>query len=215
LCGWGFSRSPAKSSVSQAVSRLCVLLRSVHQELPENFDILCTHPMFGPESGKHSWEGLTFMYEKVREHGAQRMGNSAMSSEQRMDAFLRVWQDEVCAPRLPTRPLHRPCPIMPCLRDTRMSQITLGKQVGLHHLSPSLRSSTPSPQRCVRRPDRGGVRTQGCNMVEMTCEEHDRLAASSQFITHTVGRVLGSMGQSRPGCPPIHPSHARLPSTCA
>ena len=31
-------------------------------------------------------------------------------------------------------------------------------------------------------------------MVEMTCEEHDRLAASSQFITHTVGRVLGRMG---------------------
>ena len=28
----------------------------------------------------------------------------------------------------------------------------------------------------------------------MSCEEHDRLAASSQFITHTVGRVLGRMG---------------------
>jgi len=30
-------------------------------------------------------------------------------------------------------------------------------------------------------------------MIEMSCEEHDRLAASSQFITHTVGRVLASM----------------------
>ena len=30
-------------------------------------------------------------------------------------------------------------------------------------------------------------------MVEMTCEEHDKLAASSQFITHTVGRMLGRM----------------------
>jgi hypothetical protein len=30
-------------------------------------------------------------------------------------------------------------------------------------------------------------------MVEMSCEEHDRLAASSQFITHTVGRMLGRM----------------------
>ena len=30
-------------------------------------------------------------------------------------------------------------------------------------------------------------------MVEMTCEEHDRQAASTQFITHTVGRVLGAM----------------------
>lgn len=30
-------------------------------------------------------------------------------------------------------------------------------------------------------------------MVEMSCEEHDRQAASTQFITHTVGRVLGEM----------------------
>ena len=30
-------------------------------------------------------------------------------------------------------------------------------------------------------------------MVEMTCQEHDRQAASTQFITHTVGRVLGTM----------------------
>jgi len=30
-------------------------------------------------------------------------------------------------------------------------------------------------------------------MVEMSCEEHDVQAASSQFITHTVGRMLGTM----------------------
>lgn len=30
-------------------------------------------------------------------------------------------------------------------------------------------------------------------MVEMSCEEHDQLAASTQFITHTVGRMLGAM----------------------
>lgn len=34
---------------------------------------------------------------------------------------------------------------------------------------------------------------EGCKMVDMTCEEHDRQAASTQFITHTVGRVLGAM----------------------
>ena len=34
---------------------------------------------------------------------------------------------------------------------------------------------------------------EGCRMVEMTCDEHDRHAASSQFITHTVGRFLGAM----------------------
>ena len=34
--------------------------------LPKDFDILCTHPMFGPESGKNSWKGLTFVYDKFR-----------------------------------------------------------------------------------------------------------------------------------------------------
>lgn len=34
--------------------------------LPEDADILCTHPMFGPESGKFGWQGLPFLYEKVR-----------------------------------------------------------------------------------------------------------------------------------------------------
>jgi hypothetical protein len=37
---------------------------------------------------------------------------------------------------------------------------------------------------------------EGCRMVEMACEDHDRIAASTQFMTHTVGRVLGSMGLS-------------------
>lgn len=32
---------------------------------------------------------------------------------------------------------------------------------------------------------------QGCRMVEMSCSEHDKYAAGSQFITHTVGRLGG------------------------
>jgi arogenate dehydrogenase (NADP+) len=35
--------------------------------------------------------------------------------------------------------------------------------------------------------------SEGCKMVEMSCEEHDQAAASTQFITHTVGRMLGTM----------------------
>ncbi|KAL2479569.1 Arogenate dehydrogenase 2 [Abeliophyllum distichum] len=31
---------------------------------------------------------------------------------------------------------------------------------------------------------------EGCRMVEMTCAEHDKYAAGSQFITHTMGRIL-------------------------
>lgn len=36
------------------------------QVLPTHFDILCTHPMFGPESGKDSWKDLAFVFDKVR-----------------------------------------------------------------------------------------------------------------------------------------------------
>jgi hypothetical protein len=35
------------------------------RELPPELDILCTHPMFGPDSGRGSWQGLNFMFEKV------------------------------------------------------------------------------------------------------------------------------------------------------
>lgn len=92
--------------------------------LPPETDILCTHPMFGPDSGRGSWQGLNLMYERVRvlsgaDDGARR--------EARAANFLRFFADE------------------------------------------------------------------GCRMVEMPCEEHDRVAASTQFITHTVGRVLGAM----------------------
>ncbi|PIA35744.1 hypothetical protein AQUCO_03500239v1 [Aquilegia coerulea] len=34
---------------------------------------------------------------------------------------------------------------------------------------------------------------EGCTMVEMSCEKHDQYAAESQFITHTIARVLSHM----------------------
>ncbi|KAF9602843.1 hypothetical protein IFM89_031703 [Coptis chinensis] len=88
--------------------------------VPEGFGILCTHPMFGKFSGKNSWEGLRFVYDKVRisENRIQ---------ERKCEQFLSIFQDE------------------------------------------------------------------GCQMVEMTCEEHDRYAAESQFITHMVARILSNM----------------------
>ncbi|KAL3158157.1 hypothetical protein ABBQ32_011749 [Trebouxia sp. C0010 RCD-2024] len=89
-------------------------------KLPAQMDILCTHPMFGPDSGSGSWHGLNFMFEKVRV-------GSGGNRQKRVDAFLQFFEKE------------------------------------------------------------------GCKMVAMSCEEHDRQAASTQFITHTVGRVLGAM----------------------
>lgn len=87
------------------------------QVLPTHFDILCTHPMFGPESGKYSWKDLPFVYDKVR------IGNED-SRLRRVDNFLDIFKKE------------------------------------------------------------------GCRMEEMSCSKHDRYAAGSQFITHTMGRIL-------------------------
>ncbi|KDP44685.1 hypothetical protein JCGZ_01185 [Jatropha curcas] len=85
--------------------------------LPEEMDILCTHPMFGPESGKDGWKDLAFVYDKVR-----------VRDEDTCSSFLRIFENE------------------------------------------------------------------GCRMLEMSCEEHDREAAKSQFLTHTIGRILSEMG---------------------
>ena len=94
--------------------------RAMLAALPPDFDVVCTHPMFGPDSGRGSWQGLPLVFDKVR------VGKSA-SRQRRAEAFLRFFEKE------------------------------------------------------------------GCRMVEMACEEHDRLSAGTQFVTHTVGRVLGGM----------------------
>ncbi|KAF3333301.1 arogenate dehydrogenase 2 [Carex littledalei] len=88
--------------------------------LPPRFGIVCTHPMFGPESGKNGWIELPFVFEKVR---VSDVGSQAEKCTQ----FLNIFEQE------------------------------------------------------------------GCRMVEMSCEEHDRHAAGSQFITHTIGRVLSHL----------------------
>mmetsp|Transcript_37014 Transcript_37014/g.115227 ORF Transcript_37014/g.115227 Transcript_37014/m.115227 type:complete len:501 (+) Transcript_37014:345-1847(+) len=51
--------------------------------LPESCDILCTHPMFGPESGKHGWNSLPFMFERVR-----------LQNARRCEDHLKWWRDQ-------------------------------------------------------------------------------------------------------------------------
>lgn len=46
-------------------------------------DLLCTHPMFGPDSGRGAWDGLNFMFDRVR------IGSSS-SRQQRADTLLQV-----------------------------------------------------------------------------------------------------------------------------
>ncbi|KAG0477002.1 hypothetical protein HPP92_013415 [Vanilla planifolia] len=86
------------------------------QALPQEADLLCTHPMFGPESGRDAWFGLPFVFDKVR-----------VRDHALCDKYLAIFQAE------------------------------------------------------------------GCRMIEMSCEEHDRIAAKTQFLTHTIGRILDQM----------------------
>ncbi|KAF6139973.1 hypothetical protein GIB67_027190 [Kingdonia uniflora] len=88
----------------------------VRRILPKDFNVLCTHPMFGPESGRNGWNGLPFVYDKVR------IGRDESRVNQ-CERFLNIFVQE------------------------------------------------------------------GCRMEETSCKEHDKSAAESQFITHTVGRL--------------------------
>ncbi len=54
--------------------------------LPPEADILCTHPMFGPESGKFSWRGLPCVYEKVR----------VGKNDRRCEMFLDIFRKAGC-----------------------------------------------------------------------------------------------------------------------
>eukprot|EP00916_Digyalum_oweni_P012198 GHVL01020192.1.p1 GENE.GHVL01020192.1~~GHVL01020192.1.p1 ORF type:complete len:875 (+),score=145.10 GHVL01020192.1:227-2851(+) len=83
------------------------------KRIPQECDILCTHPLFGPDSGKYGWQGLPFQYEIVR-----------CKNEKRSKNFLNIFK------------------------------------------------------------------MAGCRMMEMSCEEHDKVAAGTQFITHLIGRIL-------------------------
>uniref|UniRef100_A0ACD5ZDR9 Uncharacterized protein n=1 Tax=Avena sativa TaxID=4498 RepID=A0ACD5ZDR9_AVESA len=88
--------------------------------LPEDFDVICTHPMFGPESARDGWDGLPFVFDKVR------VGDSP-ARRARAETFLNIFERE------------------------------------------------------------------GCRMVEMPCADHDAHAAETQFLTHTVGRMLATL----------------------
>jgi exosome complex component RRP43 len=66
--------------------------------LPDECDILCTHPMFGPESGKHGWAGLPFVYERVRLRNARRC-----------EDFVQWWAKQGCRMEDMTCELHDKC----------------------------------------------------------------------------------------------------------
>lgn len=85
-------------------------------KLNSNCDLLCTHPMFGPDSAKNSWKDLPFVYEKVR-----------ISNIDRCNIILDFFKNKEC------------------------------------------------------------------KVLELNVDEHDKLAANSQFITHLTGRILNEL----------------------
>ena len=217
-------------------------------------DILCTHPMFGPDSG-----------------GCAGLGSAGLVGQQRVGlgrVCLAGW-----ARALPTAPAHSlapplsprtrpPLPPSPQVRGPGLASTLCMKRYGWTPRRPAKSAASPSstcarparlcyrnlpshPARALQRaaaawqcgvavplllgalvrppgpshkpprhpPQHTRTRAQffaaeGCRMVEMSCEEHDQLAASTQFITHTVGRMLGAM-QARAAA--ARPPPVRLP----
>ncbi|OEU12435.1 arogenate dehydrogenase [Fragilariopsis cylindrus CCMP1102] len=62
------------------------------EQLPKECDILCTHPMFGPDSGKNGWHNLNFVYEKTRVDQLY----SYTEAMDRIERFLSIWEEEGC-----------------------------------------------------------------------------------------------------------------------
>jgi prephenate dehydrogenase len=130
--------------------------------LPPECDILCTHPMFGPDSGKNGWHNLNFVYEKTRIDGVvldprysrtDRSSNSDDDRENFADAA--------------------------------------GTIHSVHEDSESHIEGMDRMERFLSIWEE-----EGCRMVPMSCRDHDAYAANSQFVTHLVGRVLGTQGLS-------------------
>lgn len=66
----------------------CILC--VRKILPEECDLLCTHPMFGPQSGKDGWTDLTFMYDMIR-----------IRDKSLCSSFLQIFSSEVRSSNMP------------------------------------------------------------------------------------------------------------------
>jgi arogenate dehydrogenase (NADP+), plant len=88
--------------------------------LPPECDILCTHPMFGPDSGKKGWHALNFVYEKTRIdklvletvteadteetlvdtsgviHSIHEDSEARIEAIDRVERFLSIWEEEGC-----------------------------------------------------------------------------------------------------------------------
>jgi len=150
------------------------------QLLPKECDILCTHPMFGPDSGKRGWNGLNFVYERTRidqmllDPSAKTKCSSSSSSNNKS-------HDN---------------------NDTNNKMdLNDGNDDALVDQDGSIHSIHENSEAHIEGMDRmerflSIWEEEGCRMVQMSCKDHDTNAANSQFITHLMGRILGEQGLS-------------------
>lgn len=136
--------------------------------LPSQCDILCTHPMFGPDSGKNGWHGLKFVYERTRIDGVILKPHSDASihqlseTERGEDGYSSV-DDTFVDIKGTVHSIH----------ENNEAHL-----VGMDRLERFLSI----------------WEEEGCSMIALSCQEHDQYSANSQFITHLMGRILGSQG---------------------
>lgn len=142
--------------------------RIMLEQLPEECDILCTHPMFGPDSGKNGWHNLNFVYEKTRVDKVvfdPTDGDGTVSYESG-DGGKNLHQET--------------------FRDNSGA---------LHSIHEDDEAHIEAMDRIERF--LSIWEEEGCRMVPMSCKSHDEYAANSQFITHLMGRILGAQGLSK------------------
>jgi len=136
--------------------------------LPKECDILCTHPMFGPDSGKKGWHNLNFVYERTRIDGVTLDSTNDQADEYSSD-------DEVSMVRR--------------TRSASLVEAGSGKVHSVHENSEAHIEGVDRMERFLSIWEE-----EGCRMVQLSCKDHDSYAANSQFITHLMGRILGAQG---------------------
>mmetsp|Transcript_4461 Transcript_4461/g.5160 ORF Transcript_4461/g.5160 Transcript_4461/m.5160 type:complete len:433 (-) Transcript_4461:422-1720(-) len=138
--------------------------------LPKECDIMCTHPMFGPDSGSNGWHGLNFVYERTRIDGV------ILDSTQRTTGST-VEHDNVDVSKV----------------NTTVSKTFVEKGTGKIH---NVHEDSELHVESIDRMERflSIWEEEGCRMVELSCKDHDAYAANSQFLTHLMGRILGEQG---------------------
>lgn len=135
------------------------------KHLPAECDVLCTHPMFGPDSARHGWHGQTFVYERTRVDGVLLGPDVGPSAHRRKisvgesdDSESEFWDEQ-------------------------------GVSHGIHENSEAHVEGMDRMERFLSIWEE-----EGCEMVSMSCKDHDGFTANSQFITHLMGRILGAQG---------------------